>query len=123
MRKKLLAAAALSTGVIMQIGCVNVFNTGNPPPYPDAPCNESAIDAGPSFDAANYPDAGAAADAGPRATTLSGRDAALPPCPKYDAGGYPDARPTHRTTLTPVVTLTPVFKPTRASRRTHARIV
>lgn len=100
MRKKLLAAAALSTGVILQVGCVNVFGTGNPPPYPDAPCAQS-LDAGnpppypdapPSRDA-NTTDAGSYPDAAnsPRGPLLSGVDATLPPCPKYDAGGYPDA--------------------------------
>ena len=93
MRKKLLSAAALSTGVIMQFGCINVFNTGNAPPYPDAPCYAGSQDAGTILDATGYPDAGTTHDAGrPRVTSLSGRDAALPPCPKYDAGGYPDAQ-------------------------------
>ena len=101
MRKKLLAAAALSTGVILQVGCVDVFNTGNPPPYPDAPC-VTASDAGnpppypdaPQSRDANTADAGAFPDAAntPRGKILRGLDAALPPCPKYDAGGYPDAQ-------------------------------
>jgi hypothetical protein len=101
MRKKLLAAAALSTGVILQVGCVNVFSTGNPPPFADAPCVTSLDagnpppypDAAPSRDA-NTTDAGAYVDAAnrPLAPSLSKLDAALPPCPKYDAGGYPDAK-------------------------------